>query len=234
MIKDVRKKELISFLKKVHFNIQDLALLNIALTHASYLKETSKNKKLQDNERLEFFGDAVLKLFISEYLMKKYEDYSEGELSNLRAFVVSEKVLAQIAKKLNLNKYLLLGRNERLSIPDSILADSVEALLGVIYYECGIEKAKEFVLTNWLEYIESADRSKEKDNYKAVLQEYSQARSLGLPLYKIILETGPDHRKEFEVSVVLNNNELAKGRGKTKKAASQDAAKNALFFLNLI
>ena len=236
VISTSRKKELTSFVNALSLSIRDLALLQSALTHGSYLKEHSirKSKDLYDNERLEFFGDAVLKLFISECLLFKYKDYSEGELSILRAYVVSEKILAKIALKLSLNKYLLLGKNEKLSLPDSILADAVESLLAVIYFECGPDKTKEFILTNWMDFIELADKSKTMDNYKALLQEYTQANKSGLPLYKTLHETGPDHKKEFEVAVYLNNKELAKGKGKTKKSASQNAARNALMSLSKI
>ena len=225
-----RKLDLLKFINSLDLKINNLELLNIALTHSSYIKESFRGK-LEDNQRLEFFGDAVLKLFISEYLMKKYPKYTEGELSNLRAFVVSEKVLSKIAKNISLQKYMLLGKNEKKAPPESIASDALEALLAVIYYDCGHNSAKDFILNNWIEYIELADKSKEKENFKAVLQEYSQANKLGLPVYKTISEIGPDHNKEFEVCVFLNENELARGWGKTKKEASQEAAKNTLVIL---
>lgn len=231
MLKEDRKKELTKFVDSLGLGINDLQLLNTALTHGSYLKEHVSHD-LRDNERLEFFGDAVLKLCVSEYLMNKYPNYTEGELSNLRAYVVSEKVLTKVAGRLNLKKYVLLGQSERKSIPNSILADSVESFLAVIYYECGLNKTKEFILKNWSDFIELADRNKEKENFKAVLQEYTQGNKLGLPIYKTLSEIGPDHKKEFEVGVYIDNNEFAKGKGKTKKDASQNAAKNALVHLS--
>lgn len=226
-MKDDRKKDLLMLSSTLGLAIKDLKLLDMALTHGSYVKENFK-KKIFDNERLEFFGDAVLKLYISEYIMNKYPGYSEGQLSKLRAFVVSEKVLGTIANKLNVKKYLQTGKNEKKSMPISILADSVEALLAIIYYQCGAKKAKEFILSHWIEHIDLADKDQEKDNFKAALQEYTQGRKLGLPVYKTVSEQGPDHSKEFEVVVILDNNELAKGKGKTKKEASQAAAKNAM------
>ena len=232
-LKESRKKELNNFINSLSLNIKNLRMLNIALTHPSYTKETFNNQ-FEDNQRLEFFGDAVLKLCISEFLMTKYPLYSEGELSNLRAYVVSEKVLVKFAKTLDLKKYILVGKNEKKSMPDSIPADAVEALLAVIYYDCGLTEVKKFILRRWEGYIESADKSKEKENFKAVLEEYSQANNLGLPVYKTISETGPDHKKEFEVAVYLSNNELAKGKGKTKKDASQNAAQNALKHLRKV
>ena len=222
-----RKKDLTSLLKGLKLTIKDLTLLDKSLTHSSYIKENNK-KKTEDNERLEFFGDAVLKLIVSEYLMNNYTEYSEGELSKLRAFVVSEKVLGKVADRLSLKKYILVGKNEKKSTPISILADSLEAMLAVIYYDCGIDVTRKFVYEHFKEFIELAGENTEIDNYKAVLQEYTQKYNLGLPSYKTISETGPEHNKEFEVVVLLNNNKLAHGRGKSKKEASQCAAKNAL------
>lgn len=226
-----RYSELSLFANYIGIKVKNFELLNMALTHGSSLRD-KEVKSSSDNERLEFFGDAVLKLFISEYLMNRYTNYSEGQLSKLRAFVVSEKVLAKIAVELDFNKYILLGKNESKSIPVSILADALEAVLAVIYYDCGPEEAKEFILTRWLPYIENADSSNEKDNYKAVLQEILQADKQGLPTYKTISESGPDHSKRFEVGVFLNNSKLATGIGKTKKEASQEAARSALIVLN--
>lgn len=232
MIKEPKSRylELAAFTASIGIKINDLKLLDKALTHGSFLKD-KKAQVVSENERLEFFGDAVLKLFISEYLMNRYTDYSEGQLSKLRAFVVSEKVLTKIAANINLNKYILLGKNEKKSIPVSILADALESLLAVIYYDCGFAKAKEFILKHWLEYIEEADKSSEKDNYKAALQEVLQGDKQELPLYKTLSESGPDHSKKFEVGVFLNNSKLAVGMGKTKKEAGQEAAKNALMVL---
>lgn len=231
MVSNDRKIQLQKLLKSLGLTIQDLDLLNTALTHGSYLKEY-KNKINEDNERLEFFGDAVLKLYISEYIMKRFFDYTEGELSNLRAYVVSEKVLTKIAQKLNLAKYMLIAKGIKANIPDSVIANAVEALLAVIYYDCREKTAQDFVLKHWINHIDLASKSKEKDNYKAVLQEFTQANAHGLPMYKILEEKGPDHKKIFEVGVFLLNNEVARGVGKNKKEASQNAAKNALEILN--
>ena len=226
-----RKKDLVTLLKSLKLAIKDLTLLDRSLTHGSYLKEHN-NKQSEDNERLEFFGDAVLKFFISESLMRDYPEYSEGELSKLRAFVVSEKVLGKVAEKLDLKKYVLVGKNEKKAIPVSILADSVEAVLAVIYYDCGIGVVRKFIYEHFKEFIELAGKNTEIDNYKAILQEYTQKYKLGLPAYKTVSEFGPEHNKEFEVIVQLNNNKLAQGKGKTKKEASQCAAKNALEVIN--
>ena len=226
-----RKNHLLSFLKPLKLAVKDLSLLNNSFIHSSFLKENNK-KNLEDNERLEFFGDAVLKLIISEYLMKNYSHFSEGELSKSRAFVISEKVLVKIAAKLDLKKYILVGKNEKRSMPVSILADSVEALIAVIYYECGIDAARKFIYEHFKEFIELVGENTEIDNYKAVLQEYTQKYKLGLPVYKTMSEFGPEHNKEFEVVVELNNSKLAQGKGKTKKEASQFAAKNALEVIN--
>ena len=231
MLSSDRKTQLQKLLKSIRLKIKDLDLLNTALTHSSYFKEYKKITN-EDNERLEFFGDAVLKLYISEYIMKEFPDYSEGELSNLRAYVVSEKVLTRIAQKLNLEKYILVAKGIKVNIPDSVISNALEAVLAVIYYDSGVESAREFILKNWTYHIDLASKNKEKDNYKAVLQEFTQANNYGLPLYKILEEKGPDHKKIFEVGVFLLNNEVARGIGKNKKEASQNAAYNALKTLN--
>ena len=231
MLSSDRKTQLQKLLKSIRLKIKNLDLLNTALTHSSYFKEHKKTTN-EDNERLEFFGDAVLKLYVSEYIMKEFSDYSEGELSNLRAYVVSEKVLTKIAQKLNLEKYMLVAKGIKVNIPDSVISNALEAVLAVIYYDSGVETARDFILKNWTYHIDLANKNKEKDNYKAVLQEFTQANNYGLPLYKILEEKGPDHKKIFEVGVFLLNNEVARGSGKNKKEASQNAAYNALKTLN--
>ncbi len=227
VINQNRKKDLEAFLRVLKLNVSDLLLLNKALTHSSYLKEKNLSD-VEDNERLEFFGDAILKFVISEFLINDYPAYDEGELSKLRAYVVSEKILGKIAVKLDLKRYILTGKNESKSIPVSIQADALEAFLAVIYYDCGINVARKFISEHFKEFILLAGENTEIDNYKAILQEYTQRYKLGLPIYKTISEIGPEHNKEFEVMVFLNDNKLAQGKGKSKKEASQSAAKNAL------
>lgn len=231
MLKEDRKRKLRRFLENQSLNIKNLELLNLAFTHSSYGKANSNMNK--NNERLEFFGDAVLKLFISEYLMSKYNNYTEGQLSKLRAYLVSEKILFDVATDLDLSKYILIGKSENRNLPQSIIADSLEALLAVIYCECNAEYTNKFILNKWIKYIDTADRSSEFENYKAILQEYLQDKknNLGLPDYKTISESGPDHNKRFEVAVYLKNKELARGTGKTIKEASQHAAKCAVLKL---
>ena len=232
-LSNLRNKELASLLKKLGLNIKNLDLLNLSLTHGSYLKDNPK-LSLSDNERLEFFGDAVLKLYISEYLMEMFPDEQEGKLSKLRAYVVSDKILAKVALKLNLAKYILMGKSERKSMPLSILADSLEALLAVIYYECTSNVVRKFVVSNFSEHVTSISRSEHFENYKAMLQEYTQKYKYGLPAYKIISERGPEHNKEFEVAVYLDKRKLSTGLGMSKKEASQVAAKKALSVLKTI
>lgn len=227
MNKDYRKNKLKSFITQIGVNIKNINLLDTALTHGSYIKDNNL-VKVKDNERLEFFGDAVLKLFISEYLMKEFPDYSEGKLSAIRAYLVSEKVLTAIAKKLQIKNYLLLGKNEKKNLSDSIPSDALEAVLAVIYYSCGEAVTRKFILNFWKEHIEYACKTKGLENYKAVLQEFTQANNMGLPEYSTITEKGPDHKKEFEVAVYLLGKEIARGQGKTKKEASQNAAMIAL------
>ena len=226
-LSEARKKELFNFLHSIKLHLNDYVLLNTALTHSSFIKDQAYSKN-QCNERLEFFGDAVLKLIISEYLMENFPAFNEGELSKFRAYLVSDRVLSEIAIKLGVKKYILIGKNERRSTPKSILPDCLEAILAVIYYECGLKKVRDFIICNFKDYLNLASINASFYNYKAILQEYTQDKKLGLPDYKTINESGPEHNKEFEVAVVLNDNILATGKGMSKKEASQDAAKNAL------
>lgn len=219
-----RESELYTFLTDLNLKISNLDVLDIALTHSSYVKDNH----LKNNERLEFFGDAVLKLVISEYLMEKFPSSSEGELSKLRAYLISDKVLYEIARKINLKKYILLGKNERKNISASILSDCFEALLAVIYSECGLNSVRGFIISHFKDYLSLNIENFHFYNYKALLQEYTQDKKLGLPEYKTVSQSGPDHNKKFEVAVILNNNRLAVGKGMSKKEASQDAAKLAL------
>ena len=235
MIRDLslnRKKELQAFLNEIKIDMKNLSQLNLALTHSSNIK----NKSLSGtncNESLEFLGDAVLKLVVSSYLMDKFPHLNEGQLSKFRAYLVSDKVLGEVAKHIGIGKYVLTGTNERRNMPSSILANCFEALLAAIFKDCGLKKVNDFIISNLEDYINVNLINAEFYNYKAVLQEYTQNKELGLPLYKTLNEKGPEHNKEFEVAVVLNNNIIASGKGKSKKEASQQAAKNALTVMNI-
>lgn len=228
-----REKTLKSFLNEIEIELKNISELNLALTHSSYIKGKCLSVG-NSNERLEFLGDAVLKLIVSAYLMDNFPLLNEGELSKFRAYLVSDKVLGDVSKNLDIEKYILSGSSERKNMPNSILANCFEALLAVIYKDCGLKKTRDFIISNLGDYINITLLEAEFYNYKAVLQEYTQENALGIPSYKTVCEKGPEHNKEFEVAVVLNNNIIASGKGKSKKEASQQAAKKTLSVMKLI
>ncbi|EID12506.1 ribonuclease III [Mycolicibacterium phlei] len=201
-------------------------LLTIALTHRSYSYE---NGGLPTNERLEFLGDAVLGLTITEELYHRHPERSEGDLAKLRASIVNTQALADVGRKLSdvgLGAHLLLGKGEENSggaDKASILADGVESLLGAIYLEHGIEVAREVILRLFAELLDTAPTLGAGLDWKSSLQELTAARGLGAPAY-VVTSTGPDHDKEFTATVVVADTEYGKGVGRTKKEAELKAA----------
>jgi len=201
-------------------------LLTMALTHRSYSYE---NGGVPTNERLEFLGDAVLGLVITEELYHRHPDRSEGDLAKLRASIVNTQALADVGRGLTdegLGSYLLLGKGEENSggaDKSSILADGVESLLGAIYLEHGVETAREVILRLFGTLIETAPTLGAGLDWKSSLQELTAARGLGAPSY-VVTATGPDHDKEFTATVVVTNTEYGRGVGRTKKEAELKAA----------
>ncbi len=195
-----------------------------ALTHSSWVNE-NPNKR-NSNERLEFLGDAVLELVVTEDLFIKFPLKEEGYLTALRANLVNTKNLARIAKEFELGKELFLSRGERAD-SDSILADTLEAVIGAIYLDSGLEKASEFIKENILSEL-SEHLKKPIKSPKSMLQEIAQSKGLGTPRYKVIKSWGPDHAKEFEVEVVINGKQFGKGTGRGKNEAQQTAAEAGL------
>lgn len=203
---------------------QNKELLELATIHKSWCVE---NKIAYNNERLEFLGDSVLAIIISEYLYKTYPDKDEGSLSKLKSVLVSKTQLAKWGKQLNLGKYVLISKAEEQSggrKKDTIIASMFEAILGAIYLDQNLNKCREFMINNFL----SKPLNIELEDYKSTLQEKVQKELKVLPEYTIIKETGPDHDKEFECIVKVNDKILGHGKGKTKKQAQQNAAKEAI------
>ena len=199
----------------------------MAMTHSSYAND-HKMKKTNSNERLEFLGDAVLELLSSEYLYDTYPDKPEGELTKLRASLVSENPLANIAKTLGINDCLMLGRGEEITggrERASITSDAVEALIGAIYLDGGMEPAKNFVRKFVMVNI---DEKLLYNDSKSMLQEIVQKNKLGTLSYEIVSEKGPAHDKIYEVVCKLDDKVIGNGIGRTKKAAEQEAAFVAL------
>jgi len=216
-----------TFLLDNQLSFQDEGLIAMALIHPSYAQE--KNA-LQNNQRLEFLGDAVLDFIVGEYLYRNYPDKAEGDLTQIRARVVCEKALVEIARKINLGQYILLGRGEEMSggrQRKSILADTVEAVIGAIYLDQGIDNARSFILKHLEETIRETAGGEYQD-YKSKLQEIVQARSRENVHYHITEETGPAHAKVFVAGVFYNDELLASGQGKSKKEAEQNAAEKVL------
>ncbi|OGI03969.1 MAG: ribonuclease III [Candidatus Melainabacteria bacterium GWF2_37_15] len=231
-----RQKELNELLSSLNMVIDDYDLLDKSLTHGSYTFE-NKLSSLENNERMEFLGDAVLKLIASRYLYDRFPEYAEGELTKIRSILISDSTLAKIAQKINLGKYLKLGFHENKMggrKRSSTLACAFEAMLGAFYLDDKIDQLDIF-LQNILEpEVTEIDKSASKYNYKAILQEYAQANSLELPDYKIVEEKGPAHDRTFGIEVLVNDELLGYGTGKSKKEAQQQAAKMALSALSLL
>ena len=206
-------------------------LFRQALTHSSYAHET-RHYHLNHNQRLEFLGDAVLELVISEHLYCAYSTYPEGALTKMRAGIVCEPSLAEVAKRLNLGYCLHMGRGEERSNGrkrPSILADAVEALIGAIYLDQGLEDTKKFILRELGPIIEKVTaKGGNAGDYKTALQELVQQQSENTLSYSIVDEHGPDHNKTFVAVVRLNSQDWGSGSGRTKKEAEQSAAQNAL------
>ena len=207
--------------KSLGYQFKDEKLITEALTHRSYSRNFN-------NERLEYLGDAVLDLIVGEYLYKLFPEAEEGMLSKLRAALVNEESFDKLAKRINLGKYLLLSLAEENNggrEKPSILSSAFEALIGAVYLEAGFETAKDIALKLLKEeYPEITPENLLKD-YKTTLQEITQAHFGEVPEYRLINTKGPDHKKEFEIGVFINNKEYARALGKSKKAAQQEGAR---------
>ena len=216
-----------TFQKKIGHRFSNIELLKNAVRHTSYT--TGRHSNLSSFERMEFLGDSILGFLVSESLYKKYPKKSEGELSKLKAKVVSKKYLSKIANSIDLGSILLLSNDEKKSggkKRPSILADSMEAVICGIYFDSGIKDAKSFVLKTVLKNFESEVKLSYLKNYKGIIQEYSQERFHVHPVYEIVGEQGADHKKVFVVRVTINDQTTAKGSGNSKKQAEQSAARN--------
>ena len=222
-----RKEALQKLQDKIGYQFQDIALLKQALTHSSFANEQKINK-LENYERLEFLGDAVLELVSSEFLFHENKDMPEGQLTKLRASMVCEPSLAYCAKDIGLGKYILLGRGEEATggrNRDSIISDVMEAVIGAVFLDGGIEYAKKFIFQFILSDLENKILFMDS---KTLLQEEVQKDNTAQLRYELVKETGPDHDKQFQVEAYLDNKVIGMGVGKTKKAAEQQAAYEAL------
>ncbi len=223
-------KDLSLLESRINYVFSDKDKILTAVTHSSYANER-KAKKLKYNERIEFLGDSVLGLTISEYLYKMYPNLPEGELTVTRAKIVCESSLSECARDIGLGEFLLLGKGEELSggrNKNSILSDAFEALIGAIYTDSGLDTAREFILKHMEKIIKSCVQGKLFYDYKTQLQELVQQKGEQSITYHIVMETGPDHDKSFVTEVRINNKAGGQGKGHSKKESEQSAARDAL------
>lgn len=215
------------FLQNNNLQFNDLDLIKMALIHPSYSQEKSTPG---NNQRLEFLGDAVLNFVVAEYLYKSYRDKPEGDLTKIRAKVVCEKSLSEVARRIGLGQYLLLGKGEEMSggrKRKSILADAVESVIAAIYLDQGYDNAAKFILSHLGDYIKEASLGDYYD-YKSRLQELVQSKNRENVYYEIINESGPAHAREFVAGVYFQGQLLGTGSGKSKKEAEQKAAESVM------
>ena len=206
--------------KKIKIKFKNLNYLKKSITHKSY--DPSKNY-----EKLEFLGDRILGFVISKKLIELYPNQKEGTLDKKLASLVNKNQCLEIANSLNLEKFILVGnKNSNSKIENKILADSIEALIGAIYYDKGFDVAEKFILNNWKNFINLSEET--KIDSKTKLQEYSLKKFKSLPIYKLITSTGPKHKPNFVISVKLKDTKFYEGSGYSKKKAEQSAAKKLL------
>ncbi|MBQ4631602.1 MAG: ribonuclease III [Clostridia bacterium] len=220
--------------KNLGYKFNNISYLKNALTHTSYLNEHKDVRS--SNERMEFLGDSVLGLSVSEFLYKNYKSLPEGVLSKIRASVVCETSLAKLASKLKLGDYLYMGKGELMSggnLKPSLTSDAMESVIAAIYLDGGFEIVKKMIL-DWLQddIIEAAEHRGRETDYKSVLQEYCQSRGF-VPEYILTGESGPDHAKVFTSKVTVANGKACEGTGSNKKKAQQDAARKMLELLKV-
>ena len=211
------------------YEFKDLELLNKSLTHKSYSNEVLLS--LKNNERLEFLGDSVIDLIMADYMFLTYPDLPEGSLSKIRAAIVNENSLARLAIKLELGSYLLLGKGESFSggrQKASILANAYEALVGALFCDSDFRTTADVFLPQLIEKIDEFMGACIATDFKSDLQEYTQNRFSCVPLYEVVGEIGPGHNKRFDVKVKIRSQVLGSGKGRSKKEAEQNAAKEAL------
>ncbi|MBE6960273.1 MAG: ribonuclease III [Ruminococcaceae bacterium] len=212
----------------IGYRFRNITLLQNALAHSSYANERWHNS-LMSNERLEFLGDSVLGMLVADYLYRNFPNRPEGELTRMRADMVCERALAEIAQRIGLGEHLLLGRGEEQSggrSRDSILADAVESVIAACYLDGGMDAAKQFIQKFVLERVSIA--AVHNVDYKTALQERVQQKRNQTLAYTLVGESGPDHDKHFEVELSLNGQVIGCGVGSSKKRAEQDAARVAL------
>lgn len=229
-ISDKRLKELKKFEESIGYNFKNKKLIDVAFTHSSYINE-AKDKNRHSNERLEFLGDSVLDLIVSEELYRNHKNYPEGKLTKIRSRIVCTSSFSKASEKFNLSSYLLFGKgeiNHEGRKKKSVKADTFEAVCASLYLDAGYEFLKKFLLDNYLDTVRNLlDNDLLFSDYKTKLQEYFNENSKIVLKYKLNREEGPEHDKVFYMDVYAKNRRLSQGYGKNKKEAEQMAAKKA-------
>ncbi len=212
---------------KLDYSFDNTKLLENALTHTSFKTDCNPS-----NERLEFLGDAILGMVISEYLFKKFPDYSEGMLTKIKSVVVSRAALAKIGDEMGLEQFISVGKGLSTNpFPKSLVANVFEAIIAAIYLDSGLKSANDFTIRCLKNEIDIVCDDKHDKNYKSMLQHFCQRQEGHIPRYKIIKQSGPDHDKTFEVVTIIHNVEHCTGLGNNKKEAEQIAARKTLELL---
>jgi ribonuclease-3 len=221
-ISDARKLELERLLQRLGVPCDNLALLDQATTHKSYASEAGA----LDYERLEFFGDAVLKFVVAEYVFEFFAEADEGQMTEICAVLVSAKTLESVGKTFGLHEFIRCGRG--VPMKPSMIARSMEAILGALYQDSKFEQVRAFIIQHVCARAAGVAADAVKENYKALLQQYTQARAKGTPVYSVIKMLGPPHDPTFEVAVSVADQQIAEGSGPSKKVAEQAAARAAM------
>ncbi len=226
LVSPARRSELRSLQRGIGVRFRDERLLNLSLCHRSYTAEA----QVASNERLEFLGDAVLGLVVSQWLYRRLQGRPEGDLARVKSVVVSEESLAQVARRLSVDRYLLLGRGEERSGgrgKSALLADALEAVIGACYLDSGLQAAERFVERAFAEEVENVIAGRHRQDYKTLLQEFSQKRFRAFPKYRVTERRGPDHDQVFAMDVVVAGRPYGPAEGKSKKQAEQRVARIA-------
>ena len=224
-----RKEELARFQAQIGIRFRNLVLLNTALSHKSYVNESEND--LENNEKLEFLGDAFLGFVISDYLYNQNLYFREGTLARIKSYVVSESALYRVGQKINIHKYLLIGRGEEKSggrFRKALISDSVEALLGAYYLDAGYRQSRKLVEKLFHAEILKVEQNRHEKDYKSILQELVQKKFKSIPQYSVVNTEGPEHKRKFFVKVTVRKKSYGPGIGASKKQAEQNAAGIAL------
>lgn len=220
--------------KKIGYTFNDIRLLRTALVHRSYLNEKTRDLEIvEHNERLEFLGDAVFELIVTEYLFQHFKE-PEGYLTSLRASLVNYQIMGKVGEELGLDEQILLSKGEKEEFGKarlSIVADAMEAILGAIYLDSNISECEKFVKTHLLIYLPDIVESRSYKDHKTSLQEFTQKTIKSIPQYKVIFTEGKDHEKTFHVGVWVNKYKVAEASGRSKQTAEIEAARLALEIL---